>query len=242
MLSTDDIDSDKTSTMTMRPTWVARLSVMTLLLVPVVRAEAQLSAQNPACTNAHALTLMNPDAIACSGAWNGNDVNQRSAVLSQLDFDFHQFVGNGAWTYLGTTNAGSASGPFGTVPGTVGGTLSFDSRITGFFALALKSSTNFSLYLFDGGSAGLASVDFTTIGTSLNRRGSAQALSHASLYDFDAASAAVVPPPAAPPAAPPTPTEEPVANAVIVTPEPGVLALMLTGFAILGATVRRRRV
>lgn len=226
--------------MNMRPTWVAGLCFVSALLVPAGDAAAQqLTAGNPSCTNGSALTAMNPDAIACSGAWSGNNVNQQAASISRLGLDFHQFVGNGTWAYIGTTNAGSAVGPFGTVPGSITGTLSLDSPITGFFALALKSSTNFSFYLFNGGTSGISRVDFTTIGTSLNKKGIAQDLSHASLYDFDAAPIPVTggsinqpPPPVVP---------DPNAAGVTVAPEPSELALTMTGLFFMGTLVRRRR-
>ena len=200
---------------------VAAFTLLCALAVPASSAVAQLTAGSTACINNGALTLMNPDALACSGSWTGNDVNQRAAVLSRVGIDFQSYVGAGLWTYLGTTNAGSTSGPFGYVPGTITGALTFDNPITGFFALALKSSTNFSLYLFNGGAGGLSGIDFTTIGTSLNKRGIAQDLSHASLYDFD-------------PATPPPPV-------VTATPEPGTIVLMLAGLTGLGVVVRRRK-
>lgn len=200
---------------------VAAFSLLCAVAVPASSADAQLTAGSTACTNNAALTLMNPDALACSGSWTGNDVNQRAAVLSRVGMDFQSYVGLGLWSYVGTTDAGRTSGPFSSVPGTVTGALTFDSPMTGFFAIALKSSTNFSIYLFDGGVGGLSGIDFTTIGTSMNRRGIAQDLSHASLYDFDAAT-------------PPPPV-------VTATPEPGTLVLMLTGLAGLGVVVRRRR-
>ena len=204
-----------------RPTMVAAFSLLCVVAVPASSADAQLTAGSTACINNSALTLMNPDAIACSGSWSGNNVNQQAAVLSRLGIDFQSYVGAGLWTYLGTTDAGSTSGPFGYVPGTITGALTFDSPMTGFFALALKSSTKFSIYLFDGGVGGLSGIDFTTIGTSLNKRGIAQDLSHASLYDFA---------PATPPPPPVTPT-----------PEPGTLVLMLAGLMGLGVVVRRRK-
>ena len=207
-----------------RPTMVAAFNLLCVLAVPASSADAQLTAGSTACINNGALTLMNPDALACSGSWTGNDVNQRAAVLSRVGIDFQSFVGPGFWSYVGTTDAGRTSGPFSSVPGTATGALTFDSPITGFFALALKSSTNFSIYLFNGGVAGLSSIDFTTIGTSRNKRGIAQDLSHASLYDFDAAT----PPPPPPPV-------------VTATPEPGTLVLMLAGLTGLGVVVRRRK-
>ncbi len=203
--------------MKLYPVWVARLSLLLAVAIPATSASAQLTASLPACTNGSALTLMNPDAVACSGAWAGNNAGSgmQAAVLAQLQADFFSYVGAGLWSSLGTTDAGSSSGPFSIVPGSITGVLSFDSPMTGFFVIALKSSTHFSFYLFDGGTAGLSSVDFTTIGTSLNRKGIAQDLSHASLYDF--------------------------AGPTTTTPEPGTLVLMITGFAVAGTFARRRQ-
>lgn len=199
--------------------------VAALVAVPTASMQAQLTPGPTACTNGSALTAMNPDAIACSGDWTGNDVNQMTAVLARMGVDFRSFVGGTAWTYLGTTDAGSTAGPFRAVPGSITGTLSLDNPIQGFFAIALKSSTNFSIYLFNGGPSGLSSVDFTTIGTSLNKKGVPQDLSHASLFDF---------------ADPPSGGTAPV-SAVTVTPEPASVALLLTGFVAIGALRRRRR-
>jgi hypothetical protein len=83
-------------------------------------AQADLSAVDPAfsCDNGDAMTLMNPDAIACSGAWEGNNAappEVEGYVLSELAASFNDDVGfAGNWSTVGTTNAGdvSGSGPF----------------------------------------------------------------------------------------------------------------------------------
>ena len=210
--------------MKVQSTLIATFGLVAALAFPRAAAHAQLTAGTTACTNGSALTAMNPDAIACSGDWTGNDVNQMTAVLARMRVDFSSFVGGSAWTYLGSTDAGSTAGPFRAVPGTITGTLSFDNPIQGFFAVSLKSSTNFSIYLFNGGPSGLTSVDFTTIGTSLNKTGVPQDLSHASLFDFaDAASNGAIP------------------AAVVVTPEPTSAALVIGGLVGVGAFARRRR-
>ncbi|CAN5920302.1 hypothetical protein BH11GEM2_BH11GEM2_12070 [soil metagenome] len=138
-----------------------------------------------------------------------------------MGVDFQAIAGRNGWTYLGTTDAGGAAGPFSSVPGSVTGRLAFDNPIVGFFAIALKSSTSFSIYLFNGGPAGISSVDFTTIGTSLTKRGIAQDLSHASLYDYADVIA--------------------TALAVAVVPEPASLALLATGMLALAGVVRSRK-
>ena len=184
-------------------------------------AQTRLTAGSTPCTNGSALTVMNPDALACSGSWQGNDVNQMGAVLSQMGIDFQALTGRSAWSYLGTTDAGSTAGPFSSVPGSVTGRIAFDNPVVGFFAVALKSSTNFSIYLFNGGPKGISSVDFSTIGTSLNKRGIAQDLSHASLFDYPDAVA--------------------TSTGVVAAPEPASLALLATGLLAVAGFTRRRK-
>jgi hypothetical protein len=160
-------------------------ATLTLAIATVAHpAQAALVADSPLCSSNNSLTLMNPDAIACSGAWDGNDANQTTDVLAQISADFGSFVGSGTWDYTDKANAGQNTDYFNQVPGSPTGTLLFDNPITGFFAIALKSSTNFSFYLFDGGTAGISALTFSTLGTSTNHLGTAQNLSHASLYRF----------------------------------------------------------
>jgi PEP-CTERM motif len=98
-------------------------------------------------------------------------------------------------------------------PQTPSGTLSFDTPITGWFAITLKASNQFSMYLFDGGVAGISSIDYSTLGTAVNNQGKAQNLSHASLWGGSAVAAPV--------------------------PEPGTYALFFAGLAVVGWMSRR---
>jgi hypothetical protein len=162
---------------------VSTASLAVIGSIAVGEAEAALVGASPLCTNGNALTEMNPDAITCSGAWAGNDANQQTDVLAQLSSDFASYTGGlVTWVFNGKSDD-SLNGPFTSNPGGTTGTLTFDVAQEGLFSIALKASNQFSLYLFDGGAAGISSIDFTTIGTSLNNNQvQPQDLSHASLY------------------------------------------------------------
>jgi hypothetical protein len=160
---------------------VSAMAVVAMALTSVA-SHAALTAVAPTCDSGGALGTLG--ALDCSGAWGGNNVNQESDVLAQLVTDFNGTVGAAAvWTYVGSTNAGiGTSGPFDSVPADPSGTLTFDAPVTGYFAVTLKAGNQFSLYLFDGGIAGISSIDFTTLGTAVNHLGIPRDLSHASLY------------------------------------------------------------
>jgi hypothetical protein len=198
---------------------VACLGLLSTLAVPSA-THAQLTSAPALCSTGNAMTLMNPDAIACSGAWRGSDIGNAvrlAASLTQIQSDFFSFVGSGNWSYLGTTNAGQNSGPFTSVPNSTTGTLDFASPITGFFAVSLRASDQFRFYLFKGHESGISSLAFTTIGTGVTREGVVPGLAHASLYDFDG-------------------------NAPTTTaPEPASFVLIATGLFAGAMAARRRR-
>lgn len=188
-----------------------------LLLGGITPAHAQLTSAGLGCNNGSAITAFNVDAVACSGAWDGNNMNQQASVLGRLTTDFGAWTGPGAtWAYVGSSG-NTANSVFQSAVGSATGTITFTHSVTGLFALAIKASNQFSLYLFDGGSTGITSIDFTTIGASVNGRGIPQALSHVSLYSAD------------------------VTVDVTPTPEPSTYLLVLTGIGALGL-VRRRRI
>ncbi len=147
--------------------YLIAVGVALALAAPPV-ASAQLVSAPPVCTNNSTLTFMG--AIACSGAWDGNPLNQQALVLAQLQTDFGSYAT--PWAY-------DAISPF---TGVTSGTLDLPQTYFGYFAIALKAGNQFSLYLFDGGSTGLSSINFQTDGVNLNNAGVPQEISGASIY------------------------------------------------------------
>ena len=140
------------------------------------------------CTSASG--LFNPSYLQCWGAFEGNDVSEggsdNSSGLIALLTEYTTGEGLlGDWSASTADKSDAAgNGVFTSNPGTTTGTLTFDTKKVGLFGISLKASNSFSLYLFDGGTEGISSIDFGTIGTSTNRRGVPQALSHASFFAF----------------------------------------------------------
>ncbi|MCU0619261.1 MAG: PEP-CTERM sorting domain-containing protein [Gemmatimonadaceae bacterium] len=148
-----------------------------MLALVASRADAQLvSAAPPLCSVAEAA-----GAIRCSGSWRGNVAPQAADVRSQIASDWGTLLGittSASVTYVGTTDAGSGSGPFAAFANSNAGTLTFDTPQTGFFVVALKGANAFSLYLFDGRDAAIGSFRFAMSGVEVNNPG----LSNASLF------------------------------------------------------------
>lgn len=204
-----------------RAHWMLTAGLLAVTSMPTL-VHAQLVSSGVACTNGGAMTTIG--AIACSGAWQGNNSGAPNipVVLSELtsDWSTNSFAGAGSvWSYLGGTddvldpyNTGSSTG----LNGGTSGTLVLNGSQTGWFAVALKAGNAFSLYLFNGGTTGIHSVNFITDGVSYNN-GHAQGLSHASMYA--------------------------VSSNVTSTPEPSTAVLMVSGFVglLLITWMRRRR-
>ena len=160
----------------------ALLAGAVVALLASAPSHAALVPTTPACTNGGALTAMQPDAVACLGAFSGNDANQQADVLTAITNGFNPIVGDGLWSLTEKVDAGGTGSVIQNVPGATSGNIAFTTAFTDYFALILKASNQFSIYLFDGNVAPISSVDFTTIGASVNGKGKAQELSHATLY------------------------------------------------------------
>lgn len=152
------------------------------------------------------LTVGNPGYLDCRGPIGGN-VNGNAAEAT-----FLSSVWGNTWTWQGKSDDSNA-GPF-TVDqsGATSGTLSFDSAVKGLFVLAIKGGPDYSYYEFNGGVAGITSLNFDTLGIVKGNGEPGPGLSHFGLYT----------------------TMAPV-------PEPETYALMIAGLAALGFIVRRRK-
>lgn len=154
---------------------ITKLSVAALAALAIAAFPshaALVSAAPPTCAN----TDVSANSFACSGSWAGNDANQQTDVLAELN----NLLAD-SWTFAGKTGDAN-NGPFANDPsGATTGTLSFDSPLNGNFAIALKAANSFSLYVWQG-ATNVSSIDFSTIGTAINGNGKAQDLSHATLY------------------------------------------------------------
>lgn len=149
------------------------MNVFKLLAIgsAAVALSAPALAENCANTTFSALA-----ASACAGSFVGN-LNGSAAELTVLGSSFP-----GSFSYAGSSNDASF-GPFTADPsGATGGTLTFDSAISGQFVIGLKAANNYSFYLFNAASP-LTSLSFdSTAGVALNAQGLPQNLSHATLY------------------------------------------------------------
>lgn len=158
-----------------------------------------------ACGDSFA-TVGNAGYLDCRGPIGGN-VNGSPSEAAYLTSQW----GN-TWTWQGKSdNAGA--GPFAAnQSGLLSGTLSFDSAVKGLFVLAIKGGPDYSYYEFNGGAAGIASLQFDTLGITKGNGNAGPGLSHFGLY-----------------------------TAMAPVPEPESYALMLAGLGVVGFMVRRRK-
>jgi PEP-CTERM motif len=176
-----------------------------VVLCAAFAAQAALTVVAPAC----AASATNPTWSDCAGAFSGNDKNQQADVLATLLTEF----GLTGALFQGASDV-AANGPFAGNTSEALGTLTFDVPIDSPFVLSLKAGNAFSLFYFDGAGAPVSSIDFTTLGVSVNPNGAGNGLSHASVY-----------------------ASAPVA----AIPEPHTLLLMLAGLGAIGFMARHRR-
>lgn len=176
-----------------------------LALCAAFSVQAALTPVAPACS----ASVTDPTWADCAGAFSGNDKNQQADVLATI---LAEFGLAGALFQGASDDAGS--GPFGGNPGGAAGTLTFDAAIDSPFVLSLKAGNAFSLFYFDGVGAPISSIDFTTLGVSVNPNEAGNGLSHASVYGT-----------------------QPLA----AIPEPHTNLLMLAGLAAIGFMAMRRR-
>ncbi len=144
------------------------LAVATTLTLASVGALAAVQ-----CADSSA-TTGNAGYVSCQGPTSGNIApGQTSTAL---------FSGFGSFNLMGKSDD-AGFGPFASNPGAVtSGTLSFDTPQTGFFVLGLKGGPDYSLYLFNGGAAGISTLSFDTLGIVKGNGSAGPGLSHLALF------------------------------------------------------------
>ena len=177
-----------------------------LTLSAFAASAAPSSAFLPACSTVNDVQA---DAVACFNAV-GNDNGAVGSFLAQValksQFDVAGVtgpLGDNPWTKVqsfGSDNNGT-------------GTLSFLEAAKGWFAVTLKAGHGYNAYLFDGGTTGIASIDYSI----------SKDLSHANLWSFD------------------QPDLNGCGAVCAPVPEPQTYAMMLAGLLGLGFVAMRRK-
>ena len=121
-----------------------------------------------------AATLGNAGYINCQGALGGD--------ISAGQTDTATFAGFGTFNLVGSSDT-AAFGPFTANPsGATSGVLGFDTPQTGYFVLGIMGGPTYSLYLFNGGLAGISALNFDTLGIATGNGNPGPGLSHLALF------------------------------------------------------------
>lgn len=131
------------------------------------------------------VTLGDMKANACKGSFGGNDTGG-GTLLTDLNNGLFNIGANATWDLIGKSDEGPVdiTAAKGSTTGAWSLTQSLADSGLSTFAISLKAANSYSVYLFqdvDFSVTGLEGI-FNTIGVSTNKKGNAQALSHASLF------------------------------------------------------------
>ena len=119
-------------------------------------------------------TAGNAGYLSCQGPTSGNIAPGQTSTAT--------FSGVGSFSLMGKSDD-TGFGPFASNPGLGStGTFSFDSPQKGYFVLGIKGGPDYSLYLFNGGAAGILALNFDTLGVTKGSGGAGPGLSHLALF------------------------------------------------------------
>ena len=156
--------------MTLRQT-ATRLSLLAACIA--APAFAGVGPSQVLCDNSFATTLGNAGYISCQGPMGGNIAENQNNVAT--------FAGYGSFDFAGASNDGS--GVFtANINGVTSGQFTLSTPQTGLFVFGLKGGNTYSLYLFDGGVAGISTLNFDTFGITTGGGNAGPGLSHAALF------------------------------------------------------------
>ncbi len=125
------------------------------------------------CEHSFETIFANAGHIGCQGPTVGNIAANQNNVAT--------FAGYGSFDFIGASDDGS--GVFTQdINGVTSGQFTLSSPQTGLFVLGLKGGNTYSLYLFDGGVAGIGTLNFDTFGIAKGNGKAGPGLSHAALF------------------------------------------------------------
>ncbi len=155
-------------------TSVALAATALAFAAPAFAAPKAAVAPPPVVCSDSAATVGNAGYLACQGPTGGN--------IAPGQVNTATFAGYGTFDLIGKSDDAGA-GPFAADQnGATSGTLTFDNAQKGLFVLGIKGGPGFSLYLFDGGAAGIASLSFDTLGIVKGNGTAGPGLSHFGLF------------------------------------------------------------
>ncbi|AUT00801.1 PEP-CTERM sorting domain-containing protein [Nostoc sp. CENA543] len=164
------------------------ISASVLLATGIAGAvtNAPANALASSCSTSN-VSLGGVNATACAGAFEGNDTGEKGTLGGKLNGGlFSDLVGPGVtWTQFGKSDEVNSS--IDAAEDFTQGSWSLTKVLPSkTFVVSFKASDSYSAYLFKDydWSQGLTGI-FNTIGVSVNKKGNAQALSHASLFVSD---------------------------------------------------------
>lgn len=145
-------------------------SLVSVVMAGLMAAGVSLSARADVACDDSPLLTGNGGYIACLGPLSGNVAAGQTSEVS--------FEGFGDFVLVGTSDD-VGNGPFATIDA---GLMSFDTTLYGSFVIGVKGGPGYSLYLFDGGSTGISSLSFDTLGIVKGNGRAGPDLSHLALF------------------------------------------------------------